>query len=120
MRGLFRHQGEDKDLPRLIATVKNMSEREQSQLSKCLHRRYGDNGKNRRRMSCFVFDGHNNESENCRDFVLTLSNGTAFIETRTALLPGQTVTMLFPDTKNQGPVEIVGEVIWVDSKSQGT
>ena len=120
MRGLFHHQGEATDLPRLIATVKNMSEKEHSQLSKCLHRRYGNNGKNRRRMPCFVFNGHNIESDNCSDFVLTLSNGTAFIDTRTVLLPGQTVAMLFPDAKNQGPVEIMGEVIWVDSKSQGT
>ena len=117
MTGLFNHHGEDTDTPRLIATVTNLSEREQSTLSKAMHAWYGNNGKAPRRMPCFVFDDHIAESDNCRDFVLTISNGTAFIDTRTSLLPGQTITLFFPASDNHGSMEILGEVIWISSKT---
>ena len=117
MRGLFHHHEEDTDTPRLIATITNMSEREQSALSKSIYARYGNNGKVRRRMLCLVFDDHISESDNWRDFILTISNGTAFIDTRTSLSPGQTITMLFPASNNQGSMEIMGEVIWISSKA---
>jgi hypothetical protein len=120
MRGLFDYYGEDTDTPRLVATVTNMSEGEQSALSKWLHARYRNNGKVHRRIPCFVFDDHASKSDNCRDFVLTISNGTAFLDTRTALSPGQKVTMLFPLSTSQGPREILSEVIWISSKSLGT
>lgn len=120
MRGLFDYYGEDTDTPRLVATVTNISEREQPALSKWLHARHGNNGKAHRRMPCFVFDDHVSKSDNCRDFVLTISNGTAFLDTRTVLSPGQKVTILFPISNSQGPVEILSEVIWISSKSFGT
>ena len=120
MRGLFDYHGEDTDTPRLVAIVTNMSEREQSALSKWLHERYSNNGKVHRRIPCFVFDDHVSKSDNCRDFVLTMSNGTAFLDTRTSLLPGQKVAMLFPISNSQEPMEILSEVIWISSKSLGT
>ena len=120
MRGLFDYHREDTDTPRLVATVTNMSEGEQSAFSKWLHERYGNNGKVHRRMPCFVFDDHITETDNCRDFILTLSNGTAFIDTRTDFVAGQTVTMLFPVCNNQGPIEIMGEVIWINRKADDT
>jgi len=68
-------------------------------------------------MPCFVFVNHVTENHNGRDFTLNLSNGTAFIETRTALSAGQKVSMLFPNGNNGGPTEIMGEVIWIDPAS---
>jgi len=71
-------------------------------------------------MPCFVFDDHVSKNDNCRDFALTISNGTAFLDTHTVLSPGQKVTMLFPISNSQGPMEILSEVIWISSKSLGT
>ena len=117
MRGLFNYQEKDTDTPRVIATVKTMSEREQSELSKCLCARDHNNGKNRRRMPCFVFGDDLSGSDDCGDFFLTLSNDTAFIDTRAKLSPGQRLTLLFPVLNNQEPVAIIGEVIWIHSKA---
>ena len=117
MRGLFDDHRKGTNTPRLVATITNMSEREHSAPSKWLHARYGSNGIVHRRIPCFVFDDHIAETDNCRDFILTLSNGTAFIDTQRDLVPGQTVTMLFPACNHQGPIEIMGEVIWINRKA---
>lgn len=117
MTGLFQHRPDEKETPRLVATVMNISEREQSALSASIRARYGTHGKVRRRMPCFVFDDHISESGPGWDFILTLSQGTAFIDTRASLSPGQKITMLFPDANDQGATEIMGEVIWISSKA---
>jgi hypothetical protein len=120
MRGLFHRHREETVNPRLVATVTKMSEREQSALSKWLHVRYCNNAKVYRKMPCFVFDDHISETHNCWDFTLTLSNGTAFIDTRADLVAGQRVTVLFPACNNQGPIEIIGEVVWLNRKADDT
>ena len=120
MRGLFHHYGEWTENPRLVATVTKMSEREQSALSRWLHVRYCNNAKVYRKMPCFVFDDHTSETDNCSDFILTLSNGTAFIDTRTDLVAGQTVTVLFPACDNRGSIEVIGEVVWLNRKVDDT
>ena len=117
MRGLFQQHEKDSDSPRLTAKVTSMSEGEQSALSKWLDSRCRVNGKAHRKMPCFVFVNHITENHNGRDFTLNLSNGTAFIETRTALSAGQKVSMLFPNGNSGGPTEIMGEVIWIDPAS---
>ena len=117
MRGSFHQHEEDTDTPRLIAKITDMSEGEQSAFSKWLDSRYRVNGKAHRKMPCYVFVNQITESQNGRDFTLNLSNGTAFIETRTALCAGQKVSMLFPDASNGGATEIMGEVIWIDPSS---
>jgi Tfp pilus assembly protein PilZ len=68
-------------------------------------------------MPCFVFVNHLAENQNGRDFTLNLSNGTAFIDTHTALSAGQKVSLLFPSGNGAGPTEIMGEVIWINSAS---
>ena len=117
MTGLFQHRADDTNTPRLIATITEISEKEQSALSGSLEARYGNHGKVRRKMPCFVFDDHISESNHGRDFILTLSHGTAFIDTRASLSPGQKITMLFPEANDQGSMEIMGEVIWISSKA---
>ena len=94
-----------------------MSEAERSALSEWLHSRYRVNGRAHRKLPCFVFVNHMAENHNGRDFTLNLSNGTAFIETRTALSAGQKVFMRFPNANNGGATEIMGEVIWIDPTS---
>ena len=117
MRGSFHQQEEDPDTPRLLAKITSMSEGEQSALSKWLRSRCPVNGKAHRKIPCFVFVNHLKENHNGKDFTLDLSNGTAFIETRTTLSAGQKVSMLFPNGHNGGPTEIMGEVIWIDPAS---
>jgi hypothetical protein len=69
-------------------------------------------------MPCFVFINHLTKNHNGRDFTLNLSNGTAFIETRTKLSAGQKVSVLFPSNGHRGgATEITGEVIWIDPAS---
>ena len=116
MRGLFRYRGEESDTPGLTAIVESMSERERSRFSNWVRDRNGGNGKIHRKLPCFVFVDNGAESLNGSDFELTMSNGTAFIDTRKTLLPGQAITMLFSDLNNQVSDEILGEVIWISSK----
>ena len=97
MRGLFHQHEEDSDTPRLTAKITSMSKGEQSALSKWLDSRSHLNGRAHRKMPCYVFVNHLTEPLNGRDFSLNLSNGTAFIETRTPLSAGQKVSVLFPN-----------------------
>jgi len=117
MRGSFHPHEEDCDTPRLPAEVISMSEAERSALSQWLHSRHRVNGKVHRKLPCYVFVNHITDNHNGRDFTLNLSNGTAFIETRTTLSAGQKLSMLFPKPNNGGATEIMGKVVWIDPAS---
>lgn len=117
MTGLFQDRANDTDTPYLIATVTTISEKEQSALSCSLQTRDRNPGTVGRKMPCFVFDDRISEGDHDRDFVLTLSSGTAFIDTHTPLSPGQKIKMRFPASNRHGSMEIMGEVIWISSKA---
>jgi hypothetical protein len=119
MRGYLYDQRQDAGTTRLIARIDAMSAEERCTFSKWLKARNGYGGGAHRLIPCFVFVDHDSEDHNVSDFKLNMSNGTAFVETRTALSAGQKIAILFRDSNNHGPVELMGKVIWIGSKVLG-
>ena len=120
MRGLFHSEREEAHTPCLIAMVNSMSARERSAWSKWLDARQGNGGGVRCWIPCFVFVDCITEYHDVKDFDLNMSNGTAFIETRTALNAGQKFKMVFPDSMKQGFTEFMGKVVWIGPKGLST
>ena len=71
------------------------------------------------RKECLINVNFKIRGKKFNSYILDISNSGAFIETGESFSQGQKMLLNFSSPENRKPLDLIGEIIWVDSRGVG-
>jgi len=107
----------------LVKTAIDMSKEQRFIFMRHLEEMQLESGKNDRRKhsrkDCLINVNFKIRGQKFNSYILDISNSGAFIETGESFSQGQKMLLNFSSPENRKPLDLIGEIIWVDSRGVG-